>query len=200
MTDRMPGPETPAGLTRDAQRVAAALGVAATVLAVPAVLVAGGAAVGFAAVAVLVATSLSQSSSVLAWVLLVLAIAGLAVTVSFLIRVRATRRAGRDRDRLAADLLGLVDVDALTTAVLADLAELTSVEGGVRAISRARALWRLLRRLDMEEHAGQFARAKWFVPPEVGATWLLAQLVTWGGLGAWILVPIVGGARAAGWL
>ncbi len=196
----MPGPETPAGLTRDAQRVAAALGVAATVLAVPAVLVAGGAAVGFAAVAVLVATSLSQSSSVLAWVLLVLAIAGLAVTVSFLIRVRATRRAGRDRDRLAADLLGLVDVDALTTAVLADLAELTSVEGGVRAISRARALWRLLRRLDMEEHAGQFARAKWFVPPEVGATWLLAQLVTWGGLGAWILVPIVGGARAAGWL
>lgn len=180
--------------------MATALGVATAVLAAPAVIVAVGAAVGFAVVAVLVATSLAHAPTVFAWLLLALAVAGLGISMLFLLRVRATRRAGRDRAALAADLRGLVDLEAITTAVLADLAELTSTEGGVRAISRARALWRLLRRMDMDEHAGQFDRAKWFVPPEVGTTWLLAQLVTWGGLVAWLLVPIVGGARAAGWL
>lgn len=200
MTDRPPDSEAPIGLAKDAQRVATAFGVAAAVLAVPAVLVGTGAALGFVVVGVLVGTSLVHASSVVAWLLLALATAGLAIAVTFLLRVRATRRAGRDRDALASDLLGLVDLEAMTTAALTDLAALTSVEGGGRAISRARALWRLLRRLDLEEHTGRFERARWFVPPQVGETWLLAQLVTWGGLGAWVLVPVVGAARAAGWL
>lgn len=181
-------------------RVAAVLGIAATALAVPAVLVSIGAAAGFIAVAALAGSSLARASNPSGWLLLGLAIAGIVVVVMFLLRVRATRRAASDRAALAADLVGLVDVEEITTAMLADIAELSSTEGGLRAVSRARAVWRLMRRLDMEHHASRFERAKWFVPPEVGTTWLLAQIVTWGGLVAWVLVPTVGGARLAGWI
>lgn len=190
----------PTEVARDAMRVAAVLGIAATALAVPAVLVSIGAAAGFIAVAALAGSSLARASNPSGWLLLGLAIAGIVVVVMFLLRVRATRRAASDRAALAADLVGLVDVEEITTAMLADIAELSSTEGGLRAVSRARAVWRLMRRLDMEHHASRFERAKWFVPPEVGTTWLLAQIVTWGGLVAWVLVPTVGGARLAGWI
>ena len=183
--------------SRDAMRVSRGLGIAAAVLSVPAVLVSVGAAVGFVVVAVLAAGALASTPG---WLLLVLALAGIVAAGVFLVRVWVTRRAARDRAALAADLLGLVDLEEMATAVLADLAELSSAEGGLRAVSRARALWRLLRRLDVEEHTSQFERAKWFLPPEVGTTWALAQAVTWGGLVAWLLVPMVGGARATGWL
>lgn len=187
-------------LRPEARTVAAGLRVTSSVLAVPAISVAVGALVGFLVVAVLAVVALADGGSVLRWVVLAFAVAGAAVTVLFLLRVRLTYRASRDEHALADDLLGMVDLEALTTAVLTDLAELTSVEGGLRAVSRARALWRVLRRLDVTEHVGSFERARWFVPPELATTWLLAQVVTWGGLVAWVLVPIVGGVVLAGWL
>lgn len=187
-------------LRPDALKVATGLRITSSVLAVPATLVAAGALLGFLVVATLAGTALADGSSVARWLVLVVALAGLAITALFVVRVRVTWRASRDEEALADDLLGLVDIEALTTAVLADLAALTSREGGLRAPSRARSLWRVLRRLDVSEHVGSFERARWFVPPDIGGTWLYAQLVTWGGLVAWVLVPTVGGARLAGWL
>jgi len=183
----------------EARTVAAGLRTATTALAVPATLVAAGAAVAFLVVAVLAATALAGGSTVVRWLVLAVAVVGLVATVLFVLRVRSTWRASRDADALADELLGLVDLQAVTTAALADLSEVTAREGGLRAASRARALWRLLRRLDVTEHVGSFERARWFVPPEVGTTWLLAQVVTWGGLVGWVLVPAVAGARLAGW-
>ena len=178
--------------------MAKALRAASLVLSVPAFAVASAAALAFLVIAILAGTGLASRSTGFGWILLALAVAGLVVATVFLVRVRATRRAGRDHVDLAADLVGLVDISELATATLADLADLTSREGGIRAVSRARALWRLLRRLDVGEHTSRFARAKWFIPPEVGITWLLAQATTWSGLVAWILVPVVVAARAAG--
>lgn len=188
------------GLLDQALLVAKALRAATLVLSVPAFGVASAAGLAFGVIAILAGTGLASQSSVPGWILLGLAVVGLGVVTVFLVRVRATRRAGSDHPALAAELLGLVDISELTTATLADLADLTSREGGIRAVSRARALWRLLRRLDVGEHTSRFERAKWFIPPEVGATWLLAQIVTWSGLVAWLAVPLVVAARAAGGL
>lgn len=187
-------------LRRNAGTLAAALRVTATVLAVPSVLVAAGALVGFAALAGVAGTALLDGATIARWILLGLAIAGLVVTAWFLWRVLVTWRASRDPEALANEIVGLVDIEAVTTAMLADLAEFSSREGGLRAVSRARALWRLLRRLDMNEHLSAFERAQWFVPPKLAGTWQLAQATTWGGLAAWVLVPVVTGARLAGWL
>lgn len=188
----------PTGLTADAVRAATSLSIAATVLSVPALAVAAAAGVGFVVVAVLAGTAVADGPTVLGWILLGVAVVGLVIAAVFLLRVRATVAAGRDRDALATDLLGLVDISELTTATLADLAEITRRGVGIRAVSRARALWRILRRLDVGEHTSRFERAKWFVPPEVGTTWLLAQIVTWSGLVGWLLVPAVVGMRAVG--
>jgi len=194
-TDELDGPTS---LAENAAAVAKALGLAATVLSVPAFAVAAAAGLGFLVLGLLVGTAVVDEPSALGWILLGLAVAGLATAAAFLVRARATLRAGRDREALAADLLGLVDISELTTATLADLAELTSRGAGIRAVSRARALWRILRRLDVGEHTSRFERAKWFVPPEVGTTWLLAQIVTWSGAVAWLLVPAAVALRAVG--
>lgn len=192
--------DEPGGLLVHALLVARGLRAATLVLLVPALAVASAAAVAFLLIAILAGTGLASRSTGWGWVLLAVAVAGLVVVTVFLLRVRATRSASRDPAALAADLVGLVDISELATVALADLADLTSRAGGIRAVSRARALWRLLRRLDVGEHTSRFPRATWFVPPEVGATWLLAQIVTWSGLVAWLAVPLVVAARAAGGL
>lgn len=189
-----------ADLRANARTLATGLRVASTALAIPSVLVGAGAAVGFLVLAVVAGTALLDGGTIARWVVLGLALAGLVVCGAFLHRVLITWRASRQTEALADELIGLVDIEAVTTAVLADLAEFSSHEGGLRAVSRARALWRLLRRLDMGEHVTSFERARWFVPPDVASTWTMAQTVTWGGLAAWILVPVVAGARLANWL
>jgi hypothetical protein len=195
-----PGPSSPARVHGDARRLAAGLRVAASTLAVPALLVGVGALVGFVVLGAIAAVALTDGGTIARWVLLGLAVVGLGVTASFLFRVRATWNASRDIDALASDIVGLVDLRPTAMAVLADLADLTSQDGGLRVVSRARALWRVLRRLDISEHTAGFDHARWFVPPDVGETWFRAQLVTWGGLGAWVLVPLITAARLAGWL
>ncbi|GAB2618508.1 hypothetical protein [Pseudactinotalea suaedae] len=194
-TDRW---ETPTGLAENAAVVAKALGLAATVLVVPALAVGSAAGMAFLVLAILAGAAVADVPTALGWLLLGLAIAGLGTAAAFLLRARATFLAGRDREALAAELVGLVDLSEITTATLADLAELTSRGAGIRAVSRARALWRILRRLDVGEHTSRFDRAKWFVPPEVGTTWLLAQIVTWSGAVAWLLVPAAVALRAVG--
>jgi hypothetical protein len=195
MPDDAPEPH---GLHGQALAAAKTLRAASLVLAVPALAVGSAAALALVVVAALAGTGLASRSTAFGWVVVALAVAALVVVLVFLLRVRATLRAGRDHAALAAELLGLIDISELATATVADLSELTSRTGGIRAVSRARALWRLLRRLDPAEHASRFERAKWFIPPEVGLTWLLAQVVTWSGLAAWVAVPLVVAARATG--
>lgn len=187
-------------LQRDARTVATALRVAVLVLSVPAFLVAVGAATGLLVHGVLAVVALTDGMRVVRWVWLALALAAAVAAVLLLVRVIATRRAVAEPDALAGELIGLVDVSAVTAAVLADLAEITGREGGARPVARARALWRMLRRLDVAEHVGGFERARWFVPPEIGVTWILTQVAIWGGLAGWALLPAVAAARVAGWL
>jgi len=195
-----PGPSQPARVPADARRLAVGLRVAASTLVVPALLVGVGALVGFVVLGAIGAAALMAGSTIAGWVLLGLAVVGLGVTASFLVRAHATWSASRDTDALATDIIRLVDLRPTAMAVLADLADLTSQDGGLRVVSRARALWRVLRRLDIGEHTAGFDHARWFVPPDVGETWFRAQLVTWGGLVAWVLVPLITVARLAGWL
>jgi hypothetical protein len=199
-TGASPGSGRPARVSADALRLAAGLRIAASTLVVPALLVGVGALVGFVVLGAIGAAALTEGGTIARWVLLGLACVGLGVTTSFLMRVRATWAASRDTDALATDIIGLVDLRPTAMAVLADLADLTSQDGGLRVVSRARALWRVLRRLDIGEHTAGFDHARWFVPPDVGDTWFRAQLVTWGGLGAWVLIPLITAARLAGWL
>lgn len=187
-------------LQRDARTVATALRVAVLVLSVPAFLLAVGAATAFLVHGVLATVALTDGMRVMRWIWLAVALAAVTAAVLLLVRVIATRRAASDPDALADELIGLVDISAVTAAVLADLAEITGREGGARPVSRARALWRMLRRLDVAEHVSGFERARWFVPPEIGGTWVLTQVALWGGLAAWALLPAVIAARAAGWL
>lgn len=209
LTDDEPGSTAPGtsrpgladqGLQPVAVRAAGVLKVAARVLAAPSVLVAAAAAVGLLVMLVLAVTGLAIGMLLSRWVLLGLTLAGLVGVGVFVTRVWRTVRASRDPEVLGSELIGLVDLEALTAPMIADLAELASREGGIRAVSRARALWRVLRRLDVEEHVTSFERARWFVPPDVSLTWVYAQVATWGGLAAWVLIPMVALGRVRGWV
>lgn len=189
-----------ASLPVEARRAAGALKVATRVLAVPSAMVAGAATVAFVAHMVLAVVTLADRSRPIGWIWLGLAVAGLVVVARFLIQLVRTLQASRDPAALATDLIALVDIEAITEPMIANLAELTSREGGIRGVSRARALWRVLRGLDITEHVASFSRARWFVPPDVTQIWGYAQSVTWGGLAAWILLPVTVAARAAGWI
>src|SRR5690606_15609253 len=99
--------EEPGPLHGQALTVAKALRAAALVLSVPAFAVASAAALAFLTIAILAGTGLASQSSVQGWILLGLAVVGLGVVTVFLVRVRATRRAGSDHPALAAELIGL---------------------------------------------------------------------------------------------
>lgn len=132
-----------------------------------------------------IAVSYGVGSAALAILLPVLA--GSAATVGFTLRRRRYLEAVTDVDELAAQLRAILEPQLVTSEAV-ELIHRVTERGGLFLLRRLRAVWKLLTFPDhvlstLERHD----RARWFVPPRLGASGALLSAQLWTVVLSWPL-------------
>lgn len=132
------------------------------------------------------------------WVLGGMALIGALVIVAFGLRRKRYIDAVKDREALADQFYAVTAPGLVPLEAIEQMRRVAEV-AGLFLIRRLRAVWALLRFPDhMMDKVGDFDRARWFLPPTLGVSWLLFTAQLWLTILSWPLTIVAMLAWGAG--
>lgn len=132
------------------------------------------------------------------WVFGGLALIGALVVVAFGVRRRRYIDAVKDREVLADQLYTITEPGLVPLEAVEQMRRVAEV-AGLFLIRRLRAVWVLLRFPDhLMDQVKEFDRARWFLPPTIGVSWLILMAQVWLTILSWPLTIVAMVAWGAG--
>lgn len=120
-----------------------------------------------------------------------------AVVVVFFLRQRAgTLKAAANPEALRAEITGFV-ASGMDKVELVEKLSALAQGGGLRFIPRLQAAWSISQLpSDVIAHLDEQEHLRWFVPPQISATWMWTVTTFWTGFGCVCLISVLGALSA----
>ena len=120
-----------------------------------------------------------------------------AEVVEFFLRQRAgTLKAAANPEALRAEITGFV-ASGMDKVELVEKLSALAQGGGLRFIPRLQAAWSISQLpSDVIAHLDEQEHLRWFVPPQISATWMWTVTTFWTGFGCVCLISVLGALSA----